>query len=527
MTVGGAGDYIEKLRACHVIVDQDEREKLIREGAERVAADAGLTLLPDEGLVVENAGLTELPVPLVGRFDEDYLDVPREVIVLTMRTNQRYFPCTGANGLLAPAFVCVANIDANDGGEAIAQGNARVLAARLADARFFWEQDVKVPLEEQAKKLDGIVFHEKLGTVADKVERVAKLARWLVEEGIVKADADQAERAARLAKADLVTGMVGEFPELQGVIGGYLAEAQGEPKAVIDAIRDHYKPVGQGDDVPTAPVTVVVALADKLDSLVGFFQFDEKPTGSKDPFALRRAALGILSLIIENQLRVSMRELITAAAHKGGANAGRDIASFLIDRLKVQQREAGVRHDMIDAVVAVEIGGDNVRMVQRVQALQKFIETEDGTNLLVAYKRAANILKKEGWVGPQVMSSEDEQGIPQTGEEDPLVLVDDPILKDAIAEMAMGEAGADLPQEKALIAALDTAEPKASAAVDKEDFTGAMAALASLRGPIDEFFDHVTVNDPDDAKRERRLNLLLRFRDAVNRVADFSKIEGG
>ena len=527
ITVGGAGDYIEKLRACHVIVDQDEREKLIREGAERVAADAGLTLLPDEGLVVENAGLTELPVPLVGRFDEDYLDVPREVIVLTMRTNQRYFPCTGANGLLAPAFVCVANIDANDGGEAIAQGNARVLAARLADARFFWEQDVKVPLEEQAKKLDGIVFHEKLGTVADKVERVAKLARWLVEEGIVKADADQAERAARLAKADLVTGMVGEFPELQGVIGGYLAEAQGEPKAVIDAIRDHYKPVGQGDDVPTAPVTVVVALADKLDSLVGFFQFDEKPTGSKDPFALRRAALGILSLIIENQLRVSMRELITAAAHKGGANAGRDIASFLIDRLKVQQREAGVRHDMIDAVVAVEIGGDNVRMVQRVQALQKFIETEDGTNLLVAYKRAANILKKEGWVGPQVMSSEDEQGIPQTGEEDPLVLVDDPILKDAIAEMAMGEAGADLPQEKALIAALDTAEPKASAAVDKEDFTGAMAALASLRGPIDEFFDHVTVNDPDDAKRERRLNLLLRFRDAVNRVADFSKIEGG
>ena len=527
ITVGGAGDYIEKLRACHVIVDQDEREKLIREGAERVAADAGLTLLPDEGLVVENAGLTELPVPLVGRFDEDYLDVPREVIVLTMRTNQRYFPCTGANGLLAPAFVCVANIDANDGGEAIAQGNARVLAARLADARFFWEQDVKVPLEEQAKKLDGIVFHEKLGTVADSVERVAKLARWVVEEGIVKADADQAERAARLAKADLVTGMVGEFPELQGVIGGYLAEAQGEPKAVIDAIRDHYKPVGQGDDVPTAPVTVVVALADKLDSLVGFFQFDEKPTGSKDPFALRRAALGILSLIIENQLRVSMRELITAAAHKGGANAGRDIASFLIDRLKVQQREAGVRHDMIDAVVAVEIGGDNVRMVQRVQALQKFIETEDGTNLLVAYKRAANILKKEGWVGPQVMSSEDEQGIPQTGEEDPLVLVDDPILKDAIAEMAMGEAGADLPQEKALIAALDTAEPKASAAVDKEDFTGAMAALASLRGPIDEFFDHVTVNDPDDAKRERRLNLLLRFRDAVNRVADFSKIEGG
>ncbi|MEA3079308.1 MAG: glycyl-tRNA synthetase beta chain [Sphingomonadales bacterium] len=526
ITIGGASDYAEKLRACHVIVDQEERERLVREGATAAAKKAVLTLLSDEALVVENAGLTEWPVPLIGRFDPEFLDVPREVIVLTMRTNQKYFACTNDEGLLAPAFACVANIAANDGGEVIAQGNARVLAARLADARFFWEQDVKVPLEEQAKKLGGIVFHEKLGTVADKVERVAKLARWLVEEGIVKgADADEVERAARLAKADLVTGMVGEFPELQGIIGGYLAEAQGEPKAVADAIRDHYKPVGQGDEVPTAPVTVAVALADKLDSLVGFFQFDEKPTGSKDPFALRRAALGILSLIIENQLRVSMRELITAAAHRGGANEGRDVSGFLIDRLKVQQREAGVRHDMIDAVVAVETGGDNVRMVQRVQALQKFIGSEDGTNLLTAYKRAANILKKENWAGG-IMSSPEEDEIPQTGEEDPLVLVDDPILAGAIAEMAEGTAGADLPQEKALIAALDEAERKASAAIDAEDFTGAMAALALLRKPIDDFFDHVTVNDPDAAKRERRLNLLMRFRDAVNRVADFSKIEG-
>src|SRR5205814_3454177 len=289
------------------------------------------------------------------------------------------------SGALAPAFVCIANITAKDGGESIIEGNRRVLAARLADARFFWEQDVKIPLEEQAKKLDGIVFHEKLGTLADKVERVAKLARWLVKDGIVKgADADQAERAARLAKADLVSGMVGEFPELQGVIGGYLAEAQGEPKAVADAIRDHYKPVGQGDEVPTAPMTVAVALADKMDSLVGFFQFDEKPTGSKDPFALRRAALGILSLIIENGLRVSMRDLITAAAHAGGENAGRDIATFLIERLKVQQREAGISHDMIDAVVAVETGGDNVRMVRRVQSLQDFRGTGDGADRLTA-----------------------------------------------------------------------------------------------------------------------------------------------
>jgi len=273
ITVGGACDYVEKLRACHVIVDQDEREALIRDGAAKAAADAGLALLPDEGLVVENAGLTEWPVPLLGRFDADYLDVPREVIVLTMRTNQKYFACAGEDGGLAPAFVCIANIAANDGGEAIAQGNARVLAARLADARFFWEQDLKIPLEEQAQKLDGIVFHEKLGTVADKVERVAKLARWLVEEGIVKADADQVERAARLAKADLVTGMVGEFPELQGVIGGYLAEAQGEPKAVADAIRDHY-------GTPGEPTSIAVALADKLDTICAFFSIDQKPTGS-------------------------------------------------------------------------------------------------------------------------------------------------------------------------------------------------------------------------------------------------------
>ncbi len=553
ITVGGAGDYVEKLRACHVIVDQDEREKLIREGAEKAAKDAGLALLPDEGLVVENAGLTEWPVPLVGRFDEDYLDVPREVIVLTMRTNQRYFACTAADGGLAPAFVCVANIAAKDGGEATAKGNARVLAARLADARFFWEQDVKVPLEEQAKKLAGIVFHDKLGTVTDKVERVAKLARWLVEEGIVKADADQVERAARLAKADLVTGMVGEFPELQGVVGGYLAEAQGEPKAVADAIRDHYKPVGQGDDVPTEPVTVAVSLADKLDTLVSFFFYRELPTGSKDPFALRRGALGVIRLLMENSIRL---QVLTAADFVVGqlaeswkqrskkessafgrgvrddAKLGRhdtqsfDLLAFFADRLKVQQRDAGVRHDLIDAVFAAGGEDDLVRLLARVKALQSFVETEDGTNLLVAYKRAANILRKEKWDGPQVMSSQDEQGIPQTGEEDPLVLVDDPILKDAIAEIASGHAGADLPQEKALIAALDKAEPKAAAAVDKEDFTGAMAALASLRRPIDEFFDHVTVNDPDDAKRERRLNLLLRFRDAVNRVADFSKIEG-
>jgi len=332
--------------------------------------------------------------------------------------------------------------------------------------------------------------------------------------------------------------MVGEFPELQGVIGGYLAEAQGEPAPVADAIRDHYKPVGQGDEVPTAPVSIALALADKLDSICSFFSVELKPTGSKDPFALRRAAISSIEIIVRNGLRLSL----THALRGGLANrAGQDgdsgathrldrtadeLLDFFADRLKVQQREAGVRHDLIDAVFALGGEDDLVRLLARVSALQSFVETEDGADLLTAYKRAANILKKENWVGPQVMSSPREQGIPQTGEEDPLVLVDDPVLKDAIAEMASGQAGADLPQEKALIAALDTAETRASAAVDAEDFTAAMAALASLRRPIDDFFDHVTVNDPDAGKRERRLNLLMRFRDAVNRVADFSRIEG-
>jgi glycyl-tRNA synthetase beta chain len=539
ITVGGACDYVEKLRVCHVIVDQDERERLIAEGAAKAAAEAGLALIEDQGLVVENAGLTEWPVPLVGKFDPDFLDVPREVIVLTMRTNQKYFACTGSDGGLAPAFVCIANVAAKDGGEAIAQGNARVLAARLADARFFWEQDVKVPLEEQAKKLDGIIFHEKLGTVADKVERVAKLARWLVEQGIIKADADQVERAARLAKADLVTGMVGEFPELQGVIGGYLAEARGEPKAVSEAIRDHYKPVGQGDEVPTAPVTVPVALADKLDTLLSFFDIKQYPTGSKDPFALRRASLGIIALILQNNLVLQTDypiEFWLGQSDPKKVLGERDrerrslltvVNDFLLERLAVQQRDSGIRHDFIAASREWNARGDVRldRVVRRANALQEFVGTEDGTNLLVAYKRAANILKKEKWEGG-VLTSAEEQGIPQTGEEDPLVLVDDPIVGEAVAEMASGQVGADLPQEKALIAALDKAEPKASAAIDKEDFTGAMAALATLRKPIDDFFDHVTVNDPDAAKRERRLNLLLRFRDAVNRVADFSRIEG-
>ena len=545
--IADAGSYIETLRAAHVVVHFSERCTLIRDGAAKVAAEAGLSLVADEGLVIENAGLTEWPVPLLGRFDETFLDVPPEVIQLTARVNQKYFVCQTPDGSLANAFVCTANIDAADPA-VVVDGNRKVLAARLSDARFFWEQDQKTSLAEHAKKLSRITFHEKLRTVADKVERVAKLARWLCEEGIVAGDPALAEQAARLCKADLVTEMVGEFPELQGLMGGYYAAKEGLPQEVSDAIRDHYKPVGQGDDVPTAPVTVAVSLADKLDTIVGFFAIDEKPTGSKDPFALRRAALGVISTVLTNRLRVRLSVLIGEASRaiaqtpyvsdyieagakfKGAAinprHVGFESIDFFADRLKVQQREAGVRHDLIDAVFALGGEDDLVRLLARVHALQAFVTTEDGTNLLAGYKRAANILKKEDWHGI-------EGEIAQTGEEDPLAMVDDPDLAPVIAaKMADRHAAAEHlsytpePAEKALIDALDVAAPRAAQAVEAEQFADAMAALATLRAPIDRFFEEVTVNDADANKRAARLALLARFRDAVHRVADFSRIEG-
>jgi len=577
----GADTYVEQLRAAKVLVDQDERAAIIRERASALAAEAGLELVEDEGLVAENAGLTEWPVPLLGRFDEAFLDVPPEVIQLTARVNQKYFVCRSADGKLANAFVCTANIEASDGGAKIVEGNGKVLAARLSDARFFYETDLKTKLDDLRPKLEKIVFHEKLGTVADKVERVAKLARWLVEEGIVTESpsrkreglgegsatgdaasgtvpppsppvngggelADLAERAAYLAKADLVTGMVGEFPELQGLMGGYYAAAQGEDPRVAEAVRDHYKPIGQGDDVPTAPVTVAVALADKLDTLAGFFAENMPPSGSRDPFALRRAALGVLSLMLNNGLRLPLHSsaffaaanvtfrnqvspiarafptldqiarlktnqsweevfhpLIEATTRGANDDAARftadarraadELLAFFADRLKVQQREAGVRHDLIDAVFALGGEDDLVRLLARVHALQAFVTTDDGINLLAGYKRAANILKKEGVEGEQPWTT------PTYTPE---------------------------PAEAELIAALDVAEPKAAAAVKAEDFEAAMAALASLRAPIDRFFDDVTVNDADPAKRAARLALLARVRAAVHTVADFSRIEG-
>ena len=514
ITLGGADDYAIKLRAAHVIVDHAERAALIRDGARHVAHEAGLSLIEDDALVEENAGLTEWPIPLLGWFDEAFLDVPPEVIRLTARTNQKYFVCETPDDALANAFVCTANIEAPDGGEAIVAGNRKVLAARLADARFFRDQDRRKTLAEHAAGLDRIVFHEKLGTLADKVDRVAALARRFAEDRIVaNADPVLVEQAARLSKADLVTEMVQEFPELQGVIGRQYAQHEGLPDAVCDAIRDYYRPIGQDDAVPTAPVSVAVALADRLETLRGFFSIGEAPTGSKDPFALRRAALGVIRLVQANGLRLAVAE--------------GDLLAFLADRLKVQQREAGVRHDLIDAVFARGGEPDLVRLLSRVQALQNFVETEEGADLLAGYKRSANILKKEGYDRTGSARAETGDAIPQTGEEDPLVLVDDPDFRDVVA--ARREPGSSYepePAEKALTDALDAAEPAAAAALKEERFGDAMAALAGLRAPIDRFFDEVTVNSDQFEQREARLALLARFRDAVDRVADFNRIEG-
>ena len=527
ITIGGADDYAEKLRACHVIVDHEERQDLIRAGAAKVASEAGLTLVEDEGLVIENAGLTEWPVPLLGRFEEDFLEVPPETIQLTARVNQKYFVCEDANSELANAFICTANIEAEDGGARVVDGNRKVLAARLSDARFFWDVDRKKTLAEHCKGLGRITFHEKLGTVADKVERVAKLADWLVFDAKApNGDHKLARQAAELSKADLVTEMVGEFPELQGLMGGYYAKAEGLPVEVAEAIRDHYKPAGASDEVPNAPTTVAVSLADKLDNLLSFFKIDILPTGSKDPFALRRAALGYLRLVQANDLRLSLDEVVHAWASKPMPKLAERLADFLLDRLAVQLRDEGVRHDYVQAS-RTWLGRPDQRIdrvEERARALTTFLDTEDGTNLLAGYKRAANILKKEDWHGI-------EGEIARTGEEDPLALVDDPDMK-AVIDAKMSERHAKElsyepePAEKALMGALAKAEPAAAKSIAAEDFSGAMAALASLRAPIDRFFEEVTVNADEENKRAHRLDLLARFRAAVHKVADFSRIEG-
>jgi len=608
ITVHRLEDYEVSLDRAKVMVDAELRMQSILADAKTLCQAQGLELVEDEALLAEVAGLVEWPVPLLGEFDESFLDVPPEVLTSTMRTNQKYFAVRdAATGKMAAKFVCVANVEAEDGGTAIADGNGRVLRARFSDARFFWDEDKKRTLESRIDDLKKIVFHAKLGTVHDKSERVAKLARELAPK--VGADPDKAERAARLAKADLSTGMVYEFPDLQGIMGRYYALEDGEDAEVADAVRDHYAPQGPDDDVPTAALSVAVALADKLDILTGFWAIAEKPTGSKDPYALRRAALGVVRILIENKARFSISDAISFAywlqikrrehfqriayhlpdeqkfelpecwldqsiwpewddesdwpwgpedqheferwnlrsdlelrygltfmqgsrvspafkrlqsvsiddegdlAFEDIGQFGyenlledsvswgvpeqiwADVLSFFADRLKVYLRDRGARHDLVDAVFAMEGQDDLWLIVQRVNALSDFLATDDGANLLAGYKRAANILRIEE---------------KKTG-------------------AVSGSANTELFAEKAesdLYAAIDAATGIAREAVAKEDFAGAMAALAKLRGPVDLFFDGVTVNADDPALRENRLKLLAQIRDALHTVADFSKVEG-
>ncbi|MBS0297023.1 MAG: glycine--tRNA ligase subunit beta [Proteobacteria bacterium] len=544
--------YRDGLQKGCVVLDAADRKATILEKAKALCAARGLELVDDEGLLDEVSGLAEWPTPILGDMDPSFLDLPAEVIRTSMRTHQKYFavrdPKTGG---LAPHFLAVANIEAIDGGKAIAAGNARVLSARLNDARFFWDEDNKPGnFERWLKKLEGVTFHAKLGTMAERVERIVALARTLALA--TKADPDRAEEAARLAKADLVSGMVGEFPELQGIMGGYYARRSHRGLDVVDAVRNHYQPQGPKDYVPTAPLVSAVALADKLDTLVSFFAIDEKPTGSRDPYALRRAALGFIRIVLgkteglppggETPVRLSLRQASRShyrrlasqltqkrvedrawAVHaveqehgldpvvtepmavgvkpdtdldEASTRTANELLAFFADRLKVMLRDEGKRHDLVDAVFA--LGDDDlVRIVARVEALDGFLKTDDGANLLAGYRRAVNILKAEAKKNP----NESYDGA-----------VDPSLLKE--------------PEEKALADALGATlaalEPKLAA----EDFTGAMGALAGLRGPVDAFFDKVLVNDPDAAVRMNRLRLLSQIKDAANRVADFSLISG-
>jgi glycyl-tRNA synthetase beta chain len=523
-------DHVRRLRDACVIVDAEERKRLILEGATKIAADAGLRLVEDSVLLEEVAGLVEWPVPMLGRIDAEFMDLPPEVLRTSMRVNQRYFATTHPDGTPAPHFVVIANVPGRDGGAAIVAGNERVLRARFSDARFFWDSDRKQPLAAFLPKLESVTFHAKLGTQAERVARIAALAEHIAP--LVGADAAQARRAAELCKADLATGMVGEFPELQGLMGSYYARAA-EGDAVADAIRAHYAPRGPSDPAPTAPVSVAVALADKLDQLAGFFAVNEKPTGSGDPFGLRRAALGVIRLMRENGLRVDTSDVIGAALSeipwsmanammdKAGAAAdemGRqigyrpksvpghfslpmraianDLLDFLADRLRVQLRAEGARHDILSAILARGVDPDLVRLLARVDALAAMLATDDGKNLLAAYKRAANILRIE----------EKKDGHPYAGPADPARLTD-------AAEIA-------------LHAALTRVAPVIDQALQHEDFPQAMAAMASLRHPLDTFFADVTVNASETGLRENRLNLLAELRQKFDRIADFSKIEG-
>ena len=504
LVVTSFADYENKLRAARVMLDAAERRQTIFEKANGLAQSSGLRLRHDEALLDELAGLVEWPVVLMGAIDEAYMMLPPEVLTAAMRNHQRYLATETADGELAPHFIVVANIEADDGGSEIVAGNERVLRARLADAWFFWYQDRKVSLSDRVPKLAEMVFQAKLGTLDAKVDRIEALAERLTAH-LSGTDHDRVRSAARLCKADLVTAMVGEFPELQGTMGRYYALGEGEQPEVANAIAEHYAPQGPADRCPSAPTSVAVALADKIDTLVGFFAIDEKPTGSKDPFALRRAALGVIRLITENSLRIPLNEVFVAAFNlyrwkeeiEGGESDLFGLMSFFADRLKVHLREEGVRHDLVSAVFAVAGEDDLVRLLARVEALRAFLGTDDGANLLTAFKRANNIVEIE----------ERKDGKVYDGNH-----VDDGLLSEA--------------EEKHLHGALRKVQEDVMAAVDGEDFVGACRAFATLRASVDSFFDRVTVNTDDSRLRENRLRLLDMIRSRFLLLADFGQIEG-
>ncbi|MEM8970552.1 MAG: glycine--tRNA ligase subunit beta [Pseudomonadota bacterium] len=510
-------DYGTKLKKNKVLLPASERAAAIAEQAQELSSDAGLELVVDQALTHENAGLTEWPTVLMGTFEDEFLEVPAECLITSMRAHQKCFSLRDpSTGQLANKFLAVTNLIAADGGDQIVAGNEKVIRARLADAKFFWDQDLKRPLDEMANGLDKVTFHEKLGSQRERVERIAELAAQVAKS--VDAPADDARRAAQLCKADLLSEMVGEFPELQGLMGRYYAEKAGAKSAIAHALEEHYKPKGQGDSVPTEPVSVAVALADKLDTLIGFWSIDEKPTGSGDPYQLRRAALGVIRILLENDLRLPLITAVKqhAVPERWGSSAGitsefgdveawqgvsidprwLDLLAFLADRLKVHLREEGVRHDLIDAVFALDGQDDIALIVKRVEALSDFLDTEDGENLLAGSKRAANILAIE----------EKKDGISYDGAPDGKLLSE--------------------PAERGLEAAIAKVKFDTKAAIDVENFEGAMRALAELRAPVDQFFDEVKVNDDDADVRANRLRMLAEIRAATLTVADFSKIAG-
>jgi len=509
IAVKSAAAYRGALENARVLVDPGERRDRIEEQAKSVAGGLGYSLREDRALLNEVTGLVEWPVAVAGRIDAEFMDLPPEVLITSMRSHQKYFALETADKQMAPFFIAVADIETADGGKSVAAGNERVLRARLADAQFFWEQDRATPLADRVEALEGITFHAKLGSVRERVRRIQELVGKFSSN--IGADVNQAQIAALLAKADLTTGMVGEFPELQGVMGRYYALNDGEDEAVAEAIAGHYAPKGPSDDCPGEPVTVAVALAEKIDTLAGFWLIGETPTGSRDPYGLRRAALGVVRLIVENELCLSLTWLLKQAAVRasqstfgqgegtGGSvpeEAAQRAFQFIVDRLKVHLRDRGVRHDLVEAVFAKDDEDDLLRLLARVEALDKLLASDDGENLLTAYRRAANILRIE----------EKKDGRSYDGAPAACLL--------------------NMPEESGLAEALGAAAAGAQRALETERYADAMAALAALRGPIDRFFDAVKVNDADPALRENRLLLLSNIRAVMDSVADFSRIEG-